>query len=263
MKSKNMLKGYLMSMTKYAEISKNLEVLNLTKMVEVLPSILKDLESGKTNFLDGLYALTNAEINFRDERARKINVVVSNFPFQRTLKQFDFDYQPTINRAEIEGLASLRFIDEKSNIIFIGNSGVGKTHLATAIGIEAASQRVSTYYINFVKLMEIIKSAAREGRLEKVIKHYLKYAVLIIDEIGYVPVDKDASYGFFQLVAARYEFRPTIITTNLPFSKRTEVFGDASLTAAIIDRLVHHCSIIKINGISYRLRGKGVFEEDK
>ena len=136
---------------------------------------------------------------------------------------------------------SLRFIDEKTNIIFIGSSGVGKTHLATAIGIEAASKRISTYFINFAVLIEKFKQSAKENRVEKVVKHYLKYTVLIIDEIGYLPVDKDAAFGFFQLIVARYEFRPTILTTNQLFSKWTDVFDDAVIANAIIDRLVHHC----------------------
>lgn len=117
------------------------------------------------------------------------------------------------------------------------------------IGIEAASKRISTYFINFAVLMEKFKQASKENRVEKVVKHYLKYTVLIIDEIGYLPVDKDAAFGFFQLIAARYEFRPTILTTNQPFSKWPDVFGDAVIANAIIDRLVHHCDIVKITVI--------------
>ena len=164
-------------------------------------------------------------------------------------------------RIGILDFMSLRFIDEKTNIIFIGSSGVGKTHLATAIGIEAAGKRISTYFINFAVLMEKFKQAAKENRVEKVVKHYLKYTVLIIDEIGYLPVDKDAAFGFFQLIAARYEFRPTILTTNQPFSKWTDVFGDAVIANAIIDRLVHHCEVIKITGNSYRIKGRKIFED--
>ena len=158
-------------------------------------------------------------------------------------------------------LATLRFIDEKSNIIFLGSSGVGKTHLATAIGIEAASQRISTYFVNFAVLMEKIKKATQENRLESVIKHYLKYTVLIIDEIGYLPIDKESSYGFFQLVASRYEKKPLILTTNQNFSKWAEVFGDVVIANAIIDRLVHHCEIIKITGNSYRLKGRNIYDD--
>ena len=167
-----------------------------------------------------------------------------------------------MRKEQIADLTSLRFIETKTNIIFIGSSGVGKTHLATAIGIEAASQRISTYFINFAQLMEKFKRAAKENRVEQVVKHYLKYTVLIIDEIGYLPVDKVAAYGFFQLIAARYEFRPTILTTNQSFSKWPDVFGDAIIANAIIDRLVHHCEIIKITGHSYRVKDRNLFDED-
>ena len=124
-----------------------------------------------------------------------------------------------------------------------------------------SEQAIYTYFINFAVLMEKFKQAAKENRVEKVVKHYLKHTVLIIDEIGYLPVDKDAAFGFFQLIAARYEFRPTILTTNQPFSKWADVFGDAVIANAIIDRLVHHCEVIKITGNPYRIKGRKIFDD--
>ena len=249
-------------MNKYIELNNNLENLKLTRIKEILPVTLDSLKNEDKSLVDVLYELTKSEIGFRDERARKINVTVSSFPYHKTISDFDFTYQPTINKQQILDLATLRFMDTKSNIIFMGSPGTGKTHLATAIGIEAASQRISTYFINFAELMEKFKRAAKENRVESVVKHYLKYSILIIDEIGYLPIDKDSSYGFFQLIAARYEKRSTIITTNQPFSKWGDVFGDSVIANAILDRLVHHCEIIKINGLSYRIKGKSIFEED-
>lgn len=248
-------------MTSFNALQNNLQELSLFKMNEILPSVIDKSVKKGTSLQDSLIELTSAEIAFRDERARKINIVTSHFPYVKTIKDFDFSYQPSINREQIMDFMGLRFIENKSNIIFFGSSGVGKTHLATAIGIEAASQRISTYFINFAVLMEKFKQAAKENRVEKIVKHYLKYTVLIIDEIGYLPVDKDAAYGFFQLIAARYEFRPTIITTNQSFSKWPDVFGDAVIANAIIDRLVHHCDIVKITGHSYRLKGRNIFED--
>lgn len=248
-------------MTSFNALQNNLQELSLFKMNEILPSVIDKSVKKGTSLQDSLIELTSAEIAFRDERARKINIVTSHFPYVKTIKDFDFSYQPSINREQIMDFMGLRFIENKSNIIFLGSSGVGKTHLATAIGIEAASQRISTYFINFAVLMEKFKQAAKENRVEKIVKHYLKYTVLIIDEIGYLPVDKDAAYGFFQLIAARYEFRPTIITTNQSFSKWPDVFGDAVIANAIIDRLVHHCDIVKITGHSYRMKGRNIFED--
>ena len=145
---------------------------------------------------------------------------------------------------------------EHNNIVFVGSPGVGKSHLAIAIGVEAASLRYSTYFINFSTLMAKIKKAIGEQRIEQIIKHYLKYSLLLIDEIGYLPTDRDASYVFFQLIAARYEKRSTIFTTNQPFSKWGEVFGDNVIASAIVDRIIHHCEIIKITGQSCRIKGK-------
>ena len=249
-------------MTNYNELTNNLETLKLEKMKEILPNAISNSVKNNVGLQDSLLELTKAEIEFRDDRAKKINIMVSNFPYIRTIKQFDFSYQPTINKNQILDLASLRFIEEKTNIVFIGNSGVGKTHLATALGIEATSQRISTYFINFALLMEKIKKATQENRLESVIKHYLKYTVLIIDEIGYLPIDRESSYGFFQLIAARYEKKPVILTTNQPFSKWADVFGDVVIANAIIDRVVHHCEIIKITGNSYRLKGKNIYDDN-
>ena len=179
-------------MTSFNALQNNLEELSLFKMKEILPNVIEKSVKSNTALQDSLIELTGAEIAFRDERARKINITVSHFPYIKTVKDFDFSYQPTINKEQIMDFLSLRFIEQKSNIIFVGSSGVGKTHLATAIGIEAASKRISTYFINFAVLMEKFKQAAKENRVEKVVKHYLKYTVLIIDEIGYLPVDEAA-----------------------------------------------------------------------
>ena len=245
-------------MSIYNQVLNNLEELELIKMKEMLPVILDQNNKAKQplSTLEILQKLTSSEIVFRDERAKRVNITISSFPFVKTLKDFDFDYQPQINRSYIEDLATLRFMKEHNNIVFMGAPGVGKSHLAIAIGVEAASLRYSTYFINFSTLMAKIKKAIAEQRIEQIIKHYLKYSLLLIDEIGYLPTDRDASYVFFQLIAARYEKRSTIFTTNQPFSKWGEGFGDNVIASAIVDRIIHHCEIIKITGQSYRIKGK-------
>ena len=245
-------------MSVYNRLLNELEALDLKKMKELLPTILDEGSKSNSNLslIECLHKLASAEIEFRDDRAKKINIVVSSFPFVKTIKDFDFDYQPQINRNQIEDLITLRFMQEHNNIVFMGSPGVGKSHLAISIGVEAASLRYSTYFINFSTLMAKIKKAISEQRIEQVIKHFFKYSLLIIDEIGYLPTDKDASYVFFQLIAARYEKRSTIFTTNQPFSKWGVVFGDSVIASAIVDRIVHHCEIVKITGQSYRIKGK-------
>ena len=249
-------------MSTYTQLINNLDHLGLSKMKEVLPNYLDKGVTDNMSITDILKQLTDKEVEFREERARQINLTISHFPFHKTTDDFDFSYQPSINKAEILDLLTLRFIENNENILFIGSSGVGKTHLATSIGMEASSKRYSTYFVHFNTLMTKFKRAAQEGRIESVVKHYAKYRVLIIDEIGYLPIDHQTANGFFQLVAARYEKRPIIITTNQPLSKWGELFGDYTIANAIIDRLVHHSHIIKITGQSYRIKDKLIVEDE-
>lgn len=237
----------------------NLEKLKLEKLQTYLPNYLDSISGKDITLSDALLHLTDKEIEFRDERASKVQVSVSGFPFVKTLDDFDFDYQPSINRKQLYDLAELRFMNKAENILFYGSSGVGKTHLAIALGVAAARKRQLTYFITCHDLIQKLNKAHSENRLETKLKHFAKHKLLIIDEIGYLPVDKQGANLFFQLIARRYEKNSTIITTNQPFSKWGEVFSDLTLANAILDRLLHHSHILKITGPSYRL--KDVYEE--
>lgn len=244
------------SSTKYQQLLTNLDILKLETMKDYLPNYIEALNKKEITFIDTLTELTRKEINFRGERAARINLKISNFPYEKRITDFDFSYQPSLNKNEIDDLMSLRFVSNKENILFIGSSGVGKTHLATSIGIEASSKRISTYFINCHVLINKLTKAFQENRHEVALKQYFKAQVLIIDEIGYLPIDKVGANLFFQLIAMRYEKKSTIVTTNIPLSKWGETFSDSTIAAAILDRLVHHSTIIKITGKSYRLKGK-------
>jgi len=248
-------------MSTYVQLVNNLEQLKLTKIREYLPQYLDEAIHKAKSLTETLKELTDKEIEFREDRAAVINLKISHFPYHKGVQDFDFSYQPSINKAQILDFCTLRFLETSDNLLFIGSSGVGKTHLATAIGIEASKKRVSTYFIHFNDLITKIKKAYSENRHEQVVKHYSKYKLLIIDEIGYLPIDKEYSNVFFQLIASRYERRSVIITTNQPLSKWGEVFNDNTIASAIIDRLVHHSSIIKITGRSYRIKDKIQFDE--
>ena len=154
---------------------------------------------------------------------------------------------------------TLRFVEDGSNVLLIGSSGVGKTHIAIGLGMEASRSHVPTYFIHFRDLVMRLRRALAEGREESTIKNLNRYRLLIVDEIGYFPVDKGIAGLFFQLIAARYERKSVIVTTNQPLSKWGEVFSDPVIANAIIDRLVHHSTILRITGRSYRIKGK--FEE--
>lgn len=150
-------------------------------------------------------------MKYREINRAETNIKVAHFPYIKEIKDFDFDYQPSINRDVINDLSTLRFMEEKKNILFIGSPRVEKTHLATAIGIEAAKKRNSVYFINCNDIINNLSNAFKENKLESKIKFYCKYKLLIIDEIGYLPITKDEANMFFQLIAKRYENKSTII----------------------------------------------------
>jgi len=243
-------------MTTYNKVLNNLEKLKLEKIRSYLPNYLDMIKDIEVPLIDSLNELTQKEIEFKDYRASIANVKVAGFPFEKELSDFDFTFQPSINKNQIMDLATLRFIEKAENILFLGSSGVGKTHLAVSLGIKAAQSRYSTYFISCNDLMMKLNRAQMENRLDAQIRHYLKYKVLIIDEIGYLPLDKQGANLFFQLITKRYEKKSTIITTNKPFSRWGEVFNDNMLANAILDRLIHHSHLIKITGPSYRIKDK-------
>lgn len=241
-------------MNKYNELETNLNILKLEKIRTMLPYILERKEFDNNKLIDTLLEITKAEIDYRDERARQINITVSNFLIKKDIKEFDFSFQPSIDKNKIMDLLTLRFIEKGENILFQGLPGTGKTMLACCIGKEAASNRISTYFVNCNDLITDLRKAKYENKLEQKIKFYNKYKLLIIDEIGFLPLSKDDANMFFQLIAKRYETRSTIITTNISFSKWGDTFNDNVIATAILDRLLHHSHIFQIDGPSYRTK---------
>ena len=239
----------------------NFETLNLTEFRANIEKYISYVESGEKTMIDALYELTELEMELRTKRAMNACVKVANFPYIKHLSDFDFSFQPSINREQIMNFKYLQFIENKENIIFIGSPGVGKTHLATAIGIEAASLRTSTYFIGCNDLVLQLKKAHIENRLEQRLKFFSKYKLLIIDEVGFLPLDTESSNLLFQLIAKRYEKNSTIVTTNKSLSRWGEIFGDPVIANAILDRLLHHSHVINIVGRSYRT--KDIIDDDK
>lgn len=243
-------------MNNYVKLLNNLEELGLLNIKASIDKYIDLINSGNKSIVDALYELSNLEINAKSDRAMQACVKVANFPFLKEVTDFDFDFQPAINKQQILDLMTLRFIENKENILFVGSSGVGKTHLATSIGIECAKHRYSTYFISFQDLISQLKKALSENRLDIRLRHFCKYKILIIDEIGYLPIDIDAANLFFQLISKRYEKHCTIITTNTNFSKWSDIFGNSVIANAILDRLLHHFHIIYVKGPSYRTKSK-------
>ena len=238
----------------YTQLVKNFEYLKMKQMVNHLDEIIDFTTKNNLSFVDALVKLTSYEIDFKETNMIKAMVKVGAFPHNKEIKDFDFEFQPNINRDQILDFISLRFIEAKENIVFLGSSGVGKTHLATSIGIAAAKQRYSTYFIKCNDLLQQLKRAKLENRLDARLKHFNKYKLLIIDELGYLPIDAEDSKLFFQLIDMRYENKSTILTTNINFNSWDDIFYDPIIANAILDRILHHAHVVSISGNSYRLK---------
>ncbi len=238
----------------YQQLCQNLEQLHLTQMQLHLNEVADVVSANHLSFSEGLLKLTNYEIDYKTMSAAHSMIKAGAFPHQKELKDFDFSFQPGIHPQEIQEYETLRFLEQNENLVFLGPSGVGKTHLATAIGISAAKKRISTYFIKCHDLLQQLKKAQAENRLQERLKHFSKYRLLIIDELGYLPINKEDSNLFFQLIDKRYEKKSTILTTNINFSDWDSVFYDAVVANAILDRMLHHAHVIAISGRSYRLK---------
>lgn len=245
----------------YVKLKENLAYLKLNQMDIHLDETIDFINRNDLSFVDALIKLTDYEIDMKEINMVKAMVKVAAFPHLKEIKDFDFEFQPSVNKEQILDFMTLRFIEQKENVVFLGSSGVGKTHLATSIGIAAAKKRTSTYFIKCHDLILNLKKAQAENRLETRLKHYRKYKLLIIDEIGYLPISEDDAKLFFQLIDMRYEFRSTILTTNASFKSWGEIFQDPKIANAILDRVLHHATVINIVGDSYRLKSHFNLEE--
>ncbi|QNU65548.1 ATP-binding protein [Ruminiclostridium herbifermentans] len=243
-----------MNNSTYNQLCRNMEILGLGQMVIHLDEISNFVTSNNLSFTEGLLRLSNYEVDFKEAKASRSMIKAAAFPFVKELKDYDFNFQPSVNQQEIQELCTLGFLERNENIVFLGPSGVGKTHLATSIGIAAAKKRTSTYFIKCHDLLQQLKKAKLENRLDVRLRHFCHYRLLIIDELGYLPIDKEDSNMFFQLIDMRYERKSTILTTNMNFNEWDGVFYDAVVANAILDRVLHHAHVISISGKSYRLK---------
>lgn len=238
----------------YQRLCAGLSTLRMDAMRASLDSVIDRVNSGEIGFVDGMALLVQTQVE--DAQRRRIETVAAaaHFPSKKSFSDFDFGFQPELNKADVEDLANLRFMEDGSNVLFVGMPGVGKTHLAIATGMAAAKAGKTVYFVSCHELLANLKRAKSENRLEYRLRHYFSYSLLIIDEVGYLPIDPDSANMLFELIARRYETKSTIITTNKTFDKWGAMFGDPMVANAMLDRLIHHSKVFTITGPSFRTK---------
>ncbi len=236
-------------------IESNLTRLRLPKIREILEPVLKTAENQDKSHLSFLDELLEEEVAAKEQRRIETSLKISGLPFIKSIDEFDFTFQPKLDRQKVMSLFDLTFIQQKGNVIFLGPPGVGKTHLAVSLALKACQFGMSIYFTNMEDLIKKLRKDHEAGRPGKG-RSYYKSSLVVVDEVGYTPISREECNLFFRFVANRYEKTSTIVTSNKAFSDWTELFQDPIIVTAVLDRLLHHSVVINIKGNSYRLKGK-------
>ena len=230
--------------------------LRLFKSRERLEALLQDAAARELAYADFLEQVLSEEVAAKTSKNVTMRTAMARFPFVKPLETFDFSYQPSIDKKQVLTLASCHFIEHGDNVLVLGPPAVGKSHLAVALGLKAIASGYRVLFSTAANLIAALTKAHAEGRLDEKLKFYTTPRLLIIDEIGYLPIERLGANLFFQLISRRYERGPMILTSNQSFAAWGDVFGDRVIATAILDRLLHHAVTLNIRGNSYRLKEK-------
>lgn len=236
------------------QLKANLKSLRLAAMGSELDSFIRQAKENSQDYAEFLLNMTDLEVSTRMENGRKRRIRDAKFPLLKPIDAFKFEAAPELDIRLVKELLSGQYMKDKRNVIFLGKSGTGKTHLATALGMAACSQGIRTRFTTACSLANELIEARDERGLKRTINRYFGYGLLIVDELGYVPFSKEGAELLFQVLAERHERKPVIITTNLGFGDWTQIFGEPTLTAALLDRVTHKAHIINCSWESYRLK---------
>jgi len=238
------------------QIEGQMKELKLKGMLSIYGELSERATKGKLQYEEYLALLLEEEIDRKTEGSIKAKIAKAKFPFIKTLEEFDFSFQPNLKDKEVIKLSSLEFIENKGNVIFLGPPGVGKSHLSIALGIKACTAKYRVLFTSTQRLIEELMLSQKDGSLMDKLIAYSRVHLLIIDELGYMPIGRQEANLLFQLISIRYEKGSIILTSNYNFDEWGKIFEDNVVASAIIDRLVHHAKIFYINGSSYRLKDK-------